>query len=148
MMTELKKKILIVLLRYERREISNIFWTTLSKKISIDRRDAGLSSRELAYYITWKKKLHKFKYDRSLNSLANAGLVKESSSERDIYPKKLMVFYLTKKGREEAEDIENEIKEYLIQWRQVLEDEPPIDKSWYKEYPGMKKEWKHYDYLE
>ena len=141
-MTTLRKKILLVLLRYNQGDIPNIFWSTID--VRIDRRSTGLNAREIAYYVSHDRLIDKYKYKRALLRMKDEGLVKNSKPKRDRYTRytcETDEFILTNNGIKVAKKIEKDIKDMVAQWQKITEMMPPINSEWYKEIPGIKKDW-------
>ena len=115
-MTKLKKKILLVLLRYKKNELPNIFKARMSQEIWRDKKDKGLAPYEIGYFISWDKGVDGFKYQRALNGLKTEGLVQSHDEAR--YHRK-QTFYLSQKGETIAENIKKEITEFINDWKKT-----------------------------
>jgi hypothetical protein len=141
MMTTLRKKILLVLLRHNQGGIPNIFWSTMD--VRIDRRSTGLNAREIAYYVSYNRLIDKYKYERALLRMKDEGLVTTSKSKQYRCARLYTTgeFILTNNGIKVAKEIEKDIKDMVLQWQKITEMMPPIDDEWYKEIPGIKKDW-------
>lgn len=121
MITKLKKKILLILLRHKEKKLPNIYWIDKKGNIRKDKSSTGLNAREIAFFISADEFVNRFKYYRALLQMNEEGLVNSYKTPKYRLTQQELEFELTDKGENAARKIKEEIEGIKKECHNMLE---------------------------